>query len=103
MRADSGLTGLTEAKSALRTTVLGRRDAMDAGARAALSWAITQDIVGLGVYRRSRVVMAYVSFGSEYQTDAFIRHALDAGNMPLSPAAMPGQVARPRGTAQPGR
>jgi len=85
MRADSDPVGLAEAKSALRKVALGRRDAMDAGARAALSWAITRDIAGLDAYRRSRVVMAYVTFGSEFQTGAFIRHALGAGKTLILP------------------
>jgi len=85
MYADSSPIGLAEAKSAVRKTVLGRRDAMDAGARAALSRAIIQDIIGLGAYRRSRVVMAYVTFGSELQTGAFIRHALSAGKTLILP------------------
>ncbi len=72
MRADSDQIELADAKSALRATILDRRDAMDAGARAALSRAIIQDIIGLDAYRRSRVVLAYVTFGSELQTGAFI-------------------------------
>ena len=85
MRAESDALGLAEAKAAVRKTVLGRRDAMDAGARAALSRAIALDIVALGAYRRSRVVMAYVSFGSEFQTGDVIRHALDAGKTLVLP------------------
>jgi len=77
--------GLAEAKSALRKMVLGQREAMDAGARAALSRAITLDIAALDAYRRSRVVMAYVSFGSEFQTGDVIRHVLDAGKTLVLP------------------
>jgi 5-formyltetrahydrofolate cyclo-ligase len=50
-----------------------------------VSRAIIQDIIGLGTYRRSRVVMAYVTFGSELQTGAFIRHALGAGKTLILP------------------
>jgi len=85
MHAESGPLGLVEAKCAVRKTVLGRRDAMDAGARAAMSLAITLDIAALGAYRRSRVVMAYTSFGSEFETDYVIRHALDTGKTLVLP------------------
>jgi len=85
MHADSDPVGLAEAKSAVRKTIRGRRDAMDAAARAALSRAITRDIASLGAYRRSRVVMAYVTFGSELQTGDFIRHALGAGKTLILP------------------
>jgi len=85
MYADADSIGLAAAKSAVREAVRGRRDAVDAGARAALSRAIIQDIIGLDAYRRSRVVMAYVTFGSELQTGAFIRHALGAGKTLILP------------------
>ena len=85
MHADADQIGLAEAKSALRATILGRRDAMDARAHAALSRAIVRDIIDLDAYRQSRVVMAYVTFGSELQTGAFIRHALDAGKTLILP------------------
>jgi len=85
MRAASDPLGLAEVKAAMRRTVLGRRDAMDAGGRAALSRAIALDIVALGAYRRSRIVMAYVSFGSEFQTGDVIRHALEAGKTLVLP------------------
>ncbi len=85
MHADSDQIGLAEAKSALRETIRGRRDAMDVGARAALSRAIIQDIIGLDAYRRSRVVMAYVTFGSELQTGAFIRDVLAEGKTLILP------------------
>jgi len=97
MHAESGPLGLVEAKCAVRKTVLGRRDAMDAGARAAMSLAITLDIAALGAYRRSRVVMAYMSFGSEFQTDDVIRHALDTGKTLVLP-----RVNRARRDLQPG-
>ena len=85
MDADAGLLDLAEAKSSLRKMILGRRDAMDAGARAALSRAIIQDIIGLDAYRRSHIVMAYVTFGSELQTGAVIRHVLAEGKTLILP------------------
>ena len=85
MHVEPDPVGLAEAKSSLRKMILGRRDAMDDGARAALSRAIIQDIIGLDAYRRSRVVMAYVTFGSELQTGALIRHVLSAGKTLVLP------------------
>lgn len=73
------------AKSALRKTILARRDAMDAGARDDLSLSIFEEILHLDCYRRSGVVLAYVGFGSELQTDAFVRRVLDDGKVLLLP------------------
>jgi 5-formyltetrahydrofolate cyclo-ligase len=76
---------LQEVKAHLRKSVLDRRDAMDAGVRAASSRAIVQKIVGLAAYREARTVMAYAGFGSELQTDAFLRHTLNEGKRLLLP------------------
>ena len=73
------------AKSALRKTVLARRDAMDAGAREALSLSILEETSHLDCYRRSSVVLAYVGFGSELRTDAFVRRVLEDGKVLLLP------------------
>ena len=74
-----------EVKAHLRKTVLGRRDALDAGARAALSRTILREISGLDVYRRAGVVLAYAGIGSELRTDAFLRHTLNEGKTVLLP------------------
>jgi 5-formyltetrahydrofolate cyclo-ligase len=76
---------LHEAKPSLRKRVLGRRDAMDPCTRTALSRAIVWDIFETSVYRRSNTIMAYASFGSELQTDEFLRHVLDQGKNLLLP------------------
>jgi len=76
---------LHEAKPSLRKRILGRRDAMDSRTRTALSRAIVWDIVETSVYRRSNMIMAYASFGSELQTDEFLRHVLDQGKILLLP------------------
>ena len=76
---------LQEAKPSLRKRILGRRDAMDSRTRTALSRAIVWDIVETSVYRRSNMIMAYASFGSELQTDEFLRHVLDQGKILLLP------------------
>lgn len=73
------------AKSALRKTVLAYREAMDADTRNALSLAIFEELLRLDCYRSSSVVLAYVGFGSELQTDAFVRRVLDDGKVLLLP------------------
>ncbi len=65
--------------------MLGMRDAMAPESRTALSRAIVRDIVETSVYRRSDAVMAYANFGSELQTDEFVRHVLDQGKTLLLP------------------
>lgn len=74
-----------EIKAYLRKTVLARRDAMDAGTRAALSRTIVREISGLAAYREARTVLAYAGFGSELETDAFLRHTLNEGKTLLLP------------------
>ncbi len=79
------MNGDRNAKSALRKTILARRDEMDTGTRDALSLAIFEEITHLDCYQRSGVVLAYVGFGSELQTDTFIRRVLDDGKVLLLP------------------
>ena len=79
------MVDLQEVKAHLRKTVLGRRDAMASGGRAASSRAILQKIVGLASYREARTVLAYAGFGSELQTDAFLHHTLNEGKRLLLP------------------
>ncbi|MDQ5828745.1 MAG: 5-formyltetrahydrofolate cyclo-ligase [Actinomycetota bacterium] len=69
----------------MRRRILGRRDAMDPCSRTALSRAIVRDIIETSVYRRSDTIMAYASFGSELQTDEFMRHVLHQGKILLLP------------------
>jgi 5-formyltetrahydrofolate cyclo-ligase len=76
---------LQEIKPSLRSRMLGRRDAMAPESRTTLSRAIVRDIIETSVYRRSNTVMAYANFGSELQTDEFVRHVLDQGKTLLLP------------------
>jgi 5-formyltetrahydrofolate cyclo-ligase len=80
---DTRRADLHETKPSLRRRILGRRNAMNPWAGAALSRAIVWDIFGTSVYRRSNTVMAYTSSGSELQTDEFVRHVLDQGKILL--------------------
>ncbi len=82
---NSRMADMQETKPSLRRRILGRRDAMDPCSRTALSRAIVRDIIEISVYRRSNTVMAYASFGSELQTDEFMRHVLHQGKILLLP------------------
>jgi 5-formyltetrahydrofolate cyclo-ligase len=82
---NSRMADLQGTKPSLRRKILGRRDAMDPCIRTDLSRAIVRDIVETSVYRRSDTVMAYASFGSELQTDEFMRHVLHQGKILLLP------------------
>lgn len=79
------MSGGQGTKPYLRKAVLAKRDAVDAGTRAALSRAIIDGITSLDVYRRFGVVLAYVGFGSELQTDAFVSRVLDNGKVLVLP------------------
>lgn len=76
---------MQDTKARLREEVLARRDAMDAGARTALSRAILREITSLPAYQEARTVLAYAAIGSELQTEAFLRHTLDRGKSLLLP------------------
>jgi 5-formyltetrahydrofolate cyclo-ligase len=76
---------LAEAKAALRRVILNRRNALDARERLMAGQTITRQIVELDAFRRSSVVLAYSSFGSELGTDEFIRHVLGAGKTLVLP------------------
>lgn len=56
--------------------MLARRDALPAAERRALSERITKRLLALDVYRGARCVMAYASFGSEFETGDFIADVL---------------------------
>lgn len=75
----------TVTKSALRELVLGRRDAMRDTARSTASRVIVREVIALAAYRESSVVLGYAGFGSELQTDSFLRHVLEDGKMLVLP------------------
>lgn len=62
-------------KAALRKRLHGLRDALTREDRARFSGLITGDILTLAAYGEARTFMAYMTFGSEFLTDALIRHA----------------------------
>lgn len=63
-------------KAAMRKQLHARRDAMADEDRATASAAITEKVLRFPAYADSRVVMAYMTFGSEFLTAEFIRRVL---------------------------
>jgi 5-formyltetrahydrofolate cyclo-ligase len=72
-------------KSEIRKQVLERRDALDADRRKALSRAISERLLALDSYGSANCVMAYASFGSEFETGDFFADALARGKTLVLP------------------
>ena len=66
--------------------MLARRDALPAAERRALSERITTRLLALDAYRGARCVMAYASFGGEFETADFIADVLAQGKALVLPA-----------------
>jgi 5-formyltetrahydrofolate cyclo-ligase len=81
------------AKAALRSAVKARRDALTPAVRAALSARINARLLELDSYRAAKTVLAYMSFGSEFDTRALIDHALAAGKTLVLPRVVRGSRA----------
>lgn len=65
--------------------MLERRDALPAPERGALSARITERLLALDAYRGARCVMAYASFGSEFETAGFLADVLAQGKKLVLP------------------
>ncbi|MGH8699700.1 MAG: 5-formyltetrahydrofolate cyclo-ligase [Burkholderiales bacterium] len=72
-------------KSEIRKQVLARRDALGAEQRKALTTAITKRLLALDSYSSASCVMAYASFGSEFETGDLIADALARGKALVLP------------------
>lgn len=79
------MTGLREAKAALRKETLGRRDAVTRAERSSFSQTIVGEVLDLPAYQRAGTVLAYASFGTELETDRFLRRVLGDGKALLLP------------------
>lgn len=66
-------------KAALRKQIIAARDALPAATRQDLSTRITQELVKLDAYRNATCVLAYMSFGSEFDTGTLVADALAGG------------------------
>lgn len=65
--------------------MLARRDALPVAERRALSARITLRLLALDAYRGARCVMAYASFGGEFETADFIADVLAQGKALVLP------------------
>lgn len=72
-------------KADLRTRLSAMRNGMTRENRQRASDAITLKILALDTYRAARTVMAYMTFGSEFLTDRFIRNTLDESKVLVLP------------------
>lgn len=59
-------------KITLRAQVLAQRDQLPEESRTALSARVTERLLALPAIARARCVLAYLSFGSEFESDALI-------------------------------
>ena len=66
-------------KSALRREVLAARDALAPETRAAAGAQITRQLLALDAWNSARCVLAYLNFGSEFETTALLENARAAG------------------------
>ena len=76
---------LAAEKAALRRSILARRDAIPAASRAELSARITTHILALPGFSSASAVLAYLSFGSEYDTTRLVRATLAQGKRLILP------------------
>ncbi len=77
-------------KSALRRAILAQRDAISAQEVRRRSEAVSSRLFGLPEFAEARVVMFFVSFGSELDTVPMIRQAVAEGKRAAAPRASPG-------------
>ena len=73
--------------------MLARRDALPATERRTLSERITSRLLALDAYRGARCVMAYASFGGEFETADFVADVLAQGKALVLPAVARGSRA----------
>jgi 5-formyltetrahydrofolate cyclo-ligase len=69
----------TTPKAALRRQLIAARDALPPATRRELSARITPQLLALDAYRQASCVLAYMSFGSEFDTAALVTDALASG------------------------
>ena len=75
----AGKIAAANPKTALRQQIIAARDALEPSTRRELSARITPQIIVLDAYRDARCVLAYMSFGSEFETAALAEDVLANG------------------------
>lgn len=75
---------IADQKRALRKLMVERRDALMPSLRMQYSATITKQLLAMAAYQRAKTVMAYMSFGSEFDTSRFVEQVLrDGKNLTL--------------------
>ena len=72
-------------KKQMREMVLARRDAMSSAARTAASHAIVEKVCALPNYQEANVVLIYMGFGSEIETQRLFERILADAKMAVLP------------------
>ena len=72
-------------KQSIRQRILSEREHLSAGLRAQFSAVIVQRIVQMPEYQAARVVLGYMNFGAEFESELWVRKALADGKQLLLP------------------
>ena len=72
-------------KQSIRQRILTEREQLSAGLRAQFSAAIVERIVQMPEYQAARVVLGYMNFGAEFESELWVRKALADGKQLLLP------------------
>lgn len=72
-------------KNEIRKAIIAQRDAVSASERRVLAERITTRLLALDDYRAAQCVLAYVSFGGEFDTARFIGDILTSGKQLILP------------------
>ena len=72
-------------KQSLRQSIIAARQKLAAAERSQFSQIISKYIMQLDSYRRAETVLAYMSFGAEFETGAWVLQALRDGKQVLLP------------------
>ena len=72
-------------KQALRQRIIAARDELTPTLQARLSKEIVRQLCSLAAYRTARIVLGYLNFGSELQSELWVRQALTDGKQVLLP------------------
>ena len=72
-------------KQALRQSIIAARQKLAVVEHDAFSLAIVKSIMQLDAYQRAKTVLAYMSFGAEFATAAWVQHALQDGKQVFLP------------------
>ena len=76
---------LQNEKTRMRAAVLATRDALPPSVRASASRLIVEKICALAQYEKAKIVMTYMGFGSEIETQPFFERIIADGKIAVLP------------------